>query len=236
MNSTTSPSELFKHHILQRFDGELCQLHDMTLKMMHLIMNQWELAIESLQEANLSLALELIAEQTEIKNYENKIDQLILTLLAKENPVASDLRIILSLSKISVELKYLGEEINEIAKLILALYEPRNGVPNAQLLADIERVIEDIRNVLGNLIIVLGSMESKQAHLLLQYDYVCAKELEESVHRQLLFIHADQRQIRPALTILQVMKSLESSGEHCKNLAEYCIMMIDGQDMRHSPN
>lgn len=68
---------------------------------------------------------------------------------------------------------------------------------------------------------------------LLYYDCNSGKEIEKACKRQLTVINDDLRQIRLALAILQIMKSLQSSDDHCKNLAEYCIFMIDGQDLHH---
>ncbi len=222
-----------KPHIRHRYDGELGYIYDLILEMISLIQNQWDLVIEALDDANLESALDVVAETGGVRDYESNIDQAILSLLAKESPVASDLRMVLSISKISVAMKYLGEEVAEIAKLILVLYEPRNGTPNAQLVADVAQISRDIRAEIGNLAEVLSALKSAQAHMLLQYDSHLGEEIQEAFTRQLTFIDKDLRQIRPALTIMQIMKSLESSADHCKNLAEYCIFMIDGQDLRH---
>lgn len=220
-------------HIFQHFDAELGDIHHLAIDMLNLIVNQWELAIEGIEDANFESALSVIARKKDINHYETIIDQAILTLLAKESPVAGDLRMVLSISKISVVMKYLGDEAVEIAKLTLSLYEPRNGTPHAHLVRDIINISQSIRIVLGNLVIVLGNFESQQAHLLLRHSREFGLEIMEAVKHQLAIIHHDLRQIRPVLTILQIMNSLEMCVDHCKNLTEYSIFMIDGLDVRH---
>jgi phosphate transport system protein len=70
--------------------------------------------------------------------------------------------------------------------------------------------------------------------MLLQHNYVSGSEVQEAVKHQLAFINQDRRQMRPALTTLQIIHSLETCAKNCKNLAEYCIFMIEGKDIRHS--
>lgn len=222
-------------HIFKHFDNELAEIHLAAVEMLCLILSQWELIIEAMDEENLESALDVIAQTADVNHCADQIDQTILVFLAKESPVASDLRMALSISKLSEVMKYLGNEMADIAKLTLALYEPRNGMPNAQLVIDVVKICQDIRAVLSNLVIVLGSLESHQAHLLLKNECDSCQDIQKAVKRQLAFINQDLRHIRAALTILQIMNSLETCVDHCKNLAEYCIFMIDGRDVRHLP-
>jgi phosphate transport system protein len=220
-------------HISHHFDAELVEIHHLAIDMLNLILHQWESAIEGLDEANLKSALEVIAKRSHVLHYETSIDQAILILLAREHPVAIDLRVVLSISKISLAMRYLGEEAARIAQLTLSLYEPRNGTPHAKLLTEIAKISENIRIMLAHLAIVLGNFESRQAHMLMKQHKDFEQEILEAIKHQFAIVNQDMRQIRPALTILQIMNSLEMCVDHCKNLTEYCIFMIDGQDVRH---
>lgn len=230
---TLENDALGKPHICRHFDGELATIYKLVLDMISLIREQWELVIEAMEDANLESALDIVAQTGDVHRYESRIDQAILILLAKESPVASDLRMMLSISKIAAVMKYLGDEVDDMATLILALYEPRNGTPNARLVTDIVKISQGIRAVLADLTADLNRLDSSQARRVLQLDCNSDKHIQDAFKRQLTFINKDFRQIRPALTVLQIIKSLESSSDHCKNLAEYCIFMIDGQDLRH---
>jgi phosphate transport system protein len=220
-------------HILKHYDDELGQLHDSSVEMLKLILEQWELLMEAMDEANLESALEVIALNKEIRENESQIHQTILRLLAQENPVARDLRAVLSISKISGTMLYFTNETRKIGKLILTLYEPRSGVPNAQLVRDIVKISDGIRIALDKLVIVLNSQDSNNAYGLLKSSADCENAILEAIRHQLGFINQNPRQVGPGLTILQILNSLESCRNHCKNLAEYCIFMIDGHDIRH---
>ena len=231
---TFNNNDLTNPHILQHFDHELAQVHGLAVEMINFVLRQWELAIEALDDANFESAVNVFAMTTDVRDYEDEIYQAILGVLAKEGPVASDLRMILSIMKISATLKYLADEVAEIAKLILVLYEPRNGSPNVQLTNDVIKLSQDIRNMLGELVCVIGNLDVKPAYMLLQHNYVSGSEVQDAVKHQIAFINQDRRQMRPALTTLQIIHSLETCAKNCKNLAEYCIFMIEGKDIRHS--
>lgn len=221
-------------HILKHFDDDLGQLHHSSVEMFSLILEQWELVMEAMDEANLESALEVIALNKDICERESQIQQAILQLLAQEHPVARDLRVVLSTAKISGTMLYFTNEMRKIGKLILALYEPRSGVPNAQLVRDIVQISEDIRMALDHLMNVLTNQDTSSAHPLLESSIDCENAILEAVRHQLGFISQDPRQVGPGLTVLQILNSLEACRNHYKNLAEYCIFMIDGQDVRHT--
>lgn len=220
-------------HTLQQFDNELNRLHGLTVEMTQLLLHQWELAIQAMKLGNLDAALEIISLANQVYDYESDIDAEILILLAKESPVANDLRMILSMSKIALELKVLGDEIVGIAKLIMKLNRPRYRGSSASLLTDLVKIPQLIRVMLGNLVVVISSGQSNQAHLMIQYEFDCELELHEGIKQQLSLLNDDSRQIGSVLNMLQILKAMESCGEHCKNIAEYCIFMIDGVDIRH---
>lgn len=140
----------------------------------------------------------------------------------------------MSVSKIAVELKVLGDEIVGIAKLIMKLNRPRCRASSAMLITDLVQIPQLIRTMLGNLVVVLSSGQSSRAHLMMDYEFDCERELHQGIKQQLTVLNDDSRQIGASLKVLQMLKAMESCGEHCKNIAEYCIFMIDGIDMRHT--
>lgn len=229
-------NDLLKHkHTLQQFDAELDHLQGLVVSMTNLLLHQWQLATAAIEDANLNSAMEIISLAKDVRGYESEIDREILILLARESPVANDLRMILSVSKIAMELRILGNEIVCIAKLIIKLNRPRSRLSSAMLLADVIKIPHLIRTLLGNLAVVLSTGQSKQAHLMLGYEFDCECELHETIKHQLSLLN-DASQIKAALNVLQILKLMESCGEHCKNIAEYAIFMIDGVDVRHTQN
>lgn len=231
---TANTISAIKPHTLKHFDTELNQLHQLSLGLTGLLVEQWTLLLEALGEANLESALEVIAMHNDIHDAGHDIQQAVLTILAKEHPVAGDLRVILSISKISATVAYFSEEITKIGRLTVSLYEPRNGIPNARLLKDIMKLGNDIQGGLANLESALRDYDAEHAHKVLSGRIEFENAIHGAIQQQFIFINQDLRQVGPGMTIMQILNSLESCQDHCKNLAEYCILMIDGQDVRHT--
>lgn len=223
-------------HTLQQFDQKLMFLHSLLLEMTRSLIHQWSLIIRAMESGQLDPALEVVALANQMDRFQSDIDNEILTLLAKESPVANDLRNILSMSKIAMQLKMLGEEIAEIARMIIKLNRPRSRHSCKQLFSGVMKVPHLIASMLNNLSEVLSSGNALQAHLMLRDEFDCECELHAVAKQQLTAVDHDASQIGCVLQVLQILKAMESCDEYCKNIAECCIFMIERIDIRHQPS
>lgn len=222
-----------RQHTLKSFDVELNQLQNQVAEMLGLLMYQLDQTMQSLHDGDMDLALKVVERDIKLDRYETLVDQEVIHVLARHYPVANDLRIVISVSKIAYELEKMGDEIAFFAKLVSKLFDPSSSDPNPKLLADIVKIGGLIKIMLTKLILALEKQDLAQAYLLLQYDRECETELEEGVRHQLSFILNDARLIHRAMDVMQIMKTLERCGEHSKNIAEYIVFMLEGVDIRH---
>lgn len=220
-------------HTLHAFDNDLNNLHCQVVEMAGLLMFQLEQSMRALDEGSGENALLVVTRDKEVNRYESKIDNEIVELLARHCPVANDLRLIISMSKITAELAKIGDEIALFAKQISVLFDPETSDPNPKLLTDIVKIAELVKVMLTKLMLAFEKRQVESAYLLLQYDRECELELEEGIRHQLTSVLQDARLIGRVLDIMQIMKALERCGEHCRNIAEYMIFMIEGVDVRH---
>lgn len=220
-------------HTLQMFDGELNKLNSLMLEMAGLVASQLEQTMQALDDGDLDRAHKVILRDDQVNQYEISIDAEVLQVLARQCPVANDLRTVISTSKIIGELEKIGDEIVEVARLVMVLFDPKTSDPNPKLLTDIVKMGNLVKLMLDKLLLLLESKQASQAYSLLQYDRDCEQELHEGIKHQLGFVVQDIRMIGRALDIMQIMKSLERCGESCRNIAEYMIFMIEGVDIRH---
>lgn len=230
---SVQPGNVSAPHTLQTFDSELCQLHSRVAEMVGLVMYQLDQALQALEEADMSLALSVLEHDKKVNQYEVEIDNGVIKALARNSPVARDLRLLISFSKITYELEKIGDEIASFAKLISVLFDPHTSDPNPQLLADIVKVGHMVRVMLTKLLLAFEKGDSSQAYLLLQYDRECESELQEGIRHQLGLVLQDARLIRRAMDIIHILKTLDGCGEHSRNIAEYIIFMLEGVDVRH---
>lgn len=230
---SVQPGNVSAPHTLQAFDSELCQLYSRVAEMAGLVMYQLEQALQALEEADMSLALRVLERDKKVNRYEVQIDNAVIQALARNSPVAGDLRSLISISKITYELEKIGDEIACFAKLISVLFDPHTSDPNPQLLGDIVKVGHMVKVMLAKLLLAFEKGDSAQAYLLLQCDQECESELQEGIRHQLGLVLQDVRLIGRAMDIMHILKTLEGCGEHSRNIAEYIIFMLEGVDVRH---
>ncbi len=223
----------FREHTLQAFDSELNGLRAQVVEMAGLVMYQLEQTMLALQDGDMVLASKVVDRDKKINRFEVQIDNEVVQALSRHCPVANDLRLLISISKITYEIEKIGDEIAYFAKLVGVLFDPNTSDPNPRLLEDIVKIGNLVKAMLTKLLLAFEKGESSQAYLLLQYDRECELELQEAIKHQLAWVLKDMRLIGRAMDIMQIMKTLERCGEHSRNIAEYIIFMLEGVDVRH---
>ena len=222
-----------KDHTSKVFDGELNHLHCLVLEMAGLVINQLDLSLKALHDRDSRLAEKVILRDREVDNHEIIIDNAVFTILAKRCPVASDLRKILSVSKMVVDLELIGDEIVKISKLIISLFDNGSSDPNPQLLRDIVKMGEMVSNMLKQVTQFFDTCDLEGSYTLLNEKWDYCEEFQAGIRRQLTFVIENPRILSRLLNILQIMKSLERCGDHCRNMNEYLIFMFEGKNIRH---
>lgn len=220
-------------HILQFFDHELEELHDLTLDMTATVMGLLEQTLLAFEQNNADAAARVLPSKQVVDRLEAKIDAEALVLLARHGPVANDLRSIVSTTKIAMELKHIGYQITELAGLTIGLLDSQADIPRAKMLADVCQIGYIARGMLGELLIGLKNHATEPAFRMLQNEPVWRAALQTGIKRQLEFIKQDGRWLQRAMDVIRMIKLLEDCGEHCKHIAEHLILMIDGVDIRH---
>lgn len=225
-------STQLEDHTFQHFDGELYQLHVELLQMAGLALDQMHLLLEAFQQKNLD-KLNLIQERKhQIDTLEAKIDTLINELLATRGPVARDLRALIGFSKAVTDLERVGAEAARSAHIALSLYDNDHSNPRLYLLREV--------NIMGKLACLslkeaienLDTLELQRANKLLTSHNDLDEAFQAGLRRLITFLLEDARNIGDTIDIVLILKSLERIGDHARNLAEYVVYMVNGQDIR----
>lgn len=215
------------------FDGELDNLHCLVLEMAGLVINQLDLALQALHDRDTSLAEKVIVRDQDVDKHEIKIDGEILAILAKRSPVANDLRLVISISKMVLGLELIGDEIVKIARLTTLLFDKNSSDPNQQLLRDIIKMGEMISDMLKQVILSFDNCDLAGAYQLLNEKWDYGEEFQAGIRRQLTFVIENPRIMSRSLNIFQIMKALEHCGDHCRSIDEFLIFMLAGKNIRH---
>lgn len=217
-------------HISKRYDHELEGVRTGLLQMGGLIEQQIENAMRGVIERNLPILEEVIANDKKVNAMEVELDDACIHLIAKRQPAAGDLRVIMSVVKIITDLERIGDEVKKIAKMgrhILesdAVFVPRVELRHAASLA-----VDMLRRTLDS----LARMDVGSATEVVRQDKEVDAEFKSIMRQLITFMMEDPRTISCGLDLLFIAKAIERIGDHSKNMAQYVVFMVKGTDVRH---
>ncbi|MBD8707252.1 phosphate signaling complex protein PhoU [Pseudomonas sp. NPDC078416] len=218
------------HHISQQFNAELEEVRSHLLEMGGLVEKQVNDAVTALIEADSGLAQRVREVDDRINQMERNIDEECLRILARRQPAASDLRLIISISKSVIDLERIGDESTKIARRAIQLCEegesPRGYVEVRHISDQVSKMVRD----------ALDSFARFDADLALsvaQYDKNIDREYKTALRELVTYMMEDPRSISRVLNVIWVLRSLERIGDHARNISELVIYLVRGTDVRH---
>lgn len=222
--------ELTTDHISQQFNNELEMLRQHFLTMGGVVETQVQDAVQALLDSNGSLAEEVKDKDATVNQLDGLIDEECTRILAKRQPAASDLRMILSISKAVSELERIGDEAKKIASLTLNLIHegesPRGYVEINRIGQMVSRMIHDALDAYARLDIDAAIKVAKQ-------DREVDREYEAALRSLVTYMMEDPRSISSVINVIWVLRSLERIGDHARHTCQHLIFMVKGVDVRH---
>ena len=218
-------------HISKSFDQDLDQAIRLFLDMGDSAAEQVAKAIHALTDRDLKLAQEVIEYDFEINRMEVELDEHILLLVAKRQPAASDLRLVMAISKGVVDLERIGDEAVKVAKMAIKTIEQGQ---TAYGYAEVQHLSNQVRLMVHNALEAFNHSNAEQAFEVMRNDKVVNDEYQSAIRALMTYIMEDSRQVTKVINIIWVLRALERIGDHAQNIAELVINSISGQDVRHS--
>ncbi len=218
-------------HIFHKFDDELSSLISKFLEMGGVVEKQLSDALNSLEAPDSELAAAVIANEAQVNEYDVQIDKACVRLIATRQPTASDLRLILGISKSVQDLERIGDEANKIAKMAIKLIEEEAA---ARGYIEIRHVASLVTAMLSNLLNAYGRLDAEGSVDIAKQDKLVDQEYRTALREMVTYMMEDPRSISKVLNIIWALRSLERIGDHVKNLSEQLIYMVKGVDVRHS--
>lgn len=217
-------------HISKQFDDELENVRGKVLSMGGLVEQQLNNAVKSLIDGEIELAESVIENEVQVNTYEVSIDQECTKILARRQPAASDLRLVMAITKTITDLERVGDEAEKIAKMALELTDkhgPKSYYVGINAMGNL------VSKMLHDALDAFARMDSQQALA------VAGKEPESddqygAILRQLItYMMEDARNISGTLDAMWTARSLERIGDHSRNICENIIYLVEGKDVRH---
>jgi phosphate transport system protein len=219
-------------HLSTQFDTELTAVSTRVLELGGLVESQIRQAILALSHFSVEVANEVVANETRVNAMEVEIDHDLSSIIARRQPTARDLRLLIAISKTTANLERAGDEAAKIARMVLSIINsgaPRN-LPSLEL-----RVAADLAsNLLNKALDAFARLDVHAALDILKEDDAIDREFGGFVRKLITFMMEDPRTISPSLDLLFLAKAIERVGDHAKNIAEFIIYVVKGADVRHT--
>jgi phosphate transport system protein len=219
-------------HISEQFDIELGRIRNDFMEMAGLVEAVVRDAVNALVHHDVELAQQVRERDAAINRLEVTIDDLCVHTIAKRQPAASDLRMIISIMKACTDLERVGDEAGKIAKMARALASsayPRDQYADFRALADLAQ------NILSRSLDAFARRDADAALAIAPSDRAINELYRRILHDRTEEMRADPANVDRALNVIWAARALERVGDHAKNLCEYLIYQVRGDDIRHAP-
>ncbi len=222
-------------HSSKQYDIDLETLRSRVLEMGGLVESQILAAIDGLMAGDLHALDAVVAEDHRVNALEVGIDTDCSHLIARRQPAAGDLRMVLAVIKIVTDLERIGDEAAKIARMGKQSHS-RARMPSTPStpIAAIKRVGDIALGMLRKALDALARLDPAAAAAIVREDVAIDEEFRSIVRQLITFMMEDPRTISQSLEILWIAKAIERIGDHAKNMAEQVIYIVKGTDVRHT--
>jgi len=219
-------------HISKAFEADLDTTRTRVLQMGGLVEAQILAAIDAYASGDVALIDQVIENERRVNGYEVSIDGACNHIVVKRQPAASDLRLIMGISKIVTDLERIGDEAQKIARMAKRIHE--HGGQHAQRFPAVRHAAQIAVSMLRRALDAFARLDAVAAAEVLKEDTAIDQEFTSVLRQLITYMMEDPRTITPALEIVWVAKAIERIGDHAKNLAEQVIYIVKGTDVRHT--
>lgn len=224
-------SDTHSQHISRQFNHELEELKTHLMAMGGMVEKQVQDAVFALLESDSRLAEKVRDNDRQVNDLQLQIDDECTRILARRQPAASDLRLVLAVIRATSDLERIGDEASKIARNALSLSENNHTVRG---LVEVRHISEHVRKMLRDSLTAFARFDTELAMQVVREDEFVDSEYGSAMRSLMTFMMEDSRSITSVLSIMWVLRALERVGDHANNLAEHVVYLVKGLDIRHT--
>lgn len=218
-------------HISSKFNEELDLVRKEVLTMGGLVEQQLKDALSAAVHLDEAMAQQVIESDHLINQIELKIDEDCTRIIAKRQPTAGDLRLMLVIMKAIADLERIGDEAVRIAKVA---HDALNNKQQNALLHHLNHLGESVQGMLQQTLNVFARIDDQEARRVYSLDKPIDREYETLIRLLITYMMEDPRSIPKVMSVIWAVRSLERIGDRCQNICEYVVYLVQGEDVRHS--
>ena len=219
-------------HLSTQFDSELNGVSSRVMELGGLVESQIHQAIYALSQFSIEVANRVSENESRVNSMEVEIDRELSSIIARRQPTARDLRLLIAISKTTANLERVGDEAEKIARMVKSIINSGSArsLPTSDL-----RVAADLASgLLRKALDAFARLDTAAAVSILKEDDLIDKEFDGFVRKLITYMMEDPRTISASLDLLFLAKAIERIGDHSKNIAEFIIYIVKGADVRHT--
>ncbi len=217
-------------HIVKQFDGELESIRTRLMEMGGRVEQQLTLALTAINDMDTAPAEKVLNDEEKIDQMEVDIDEDCILVIARRQPAASDLRLIISVTRAVRDLERIGDEAAKIVKHAIELVE-QGGSPSGY--TEVRHIGKAVLEMLHSSLDAFARFDADTAMDTIKTDRQIDQDYRTALRALMTYMMEDSRSIGRILNVIWVIRALERIGDHSKNLCEQIVYMVKGQDIRH---
>ena len=218
-------------HISQRYNRELEDIRSNVLRMGGMVESQAENAVKALLERDSDLAREVASSDYKINKMEVEIDDECTQVIARRQPAASDLRLVIAVVKVITDLERIGDEAEKIGSYSIKLAK-RQTVSGMH--AELSHLSELVLGMLHDALDAFARLDTELALEIIAKGKEVNREFNSLSRLMITHMMEDPRNIKHVLKVTWCARSLERIGDHSRNICEYVVFLVKGKDIRHT--
>nr|WP_205849212.1 phosphate signaling complex protein PhoU [Natronospirillum operosum] len=218
-------------HISSKFNEELELVRNEVLAMGGMVEQQLQDALNAAVESDSELAQAVLSSDVRINEIEMRIDEDCFRIIAKRQPTAGDLRLMLVIMKAIGDLERIGDEAERIARVALESFSNKQ---QKDLLGNVDNLGRHVLSMLHDTLDAFARMDVEAALKVHQEDQKIDREYEALMRLLMTYMMEDSRSIPKILNVMWAVRSLERIGDRCQNVCEYVMYLVKGTDVRHT--
>lgn len=218
-------------HTNKQFHSDLEAARSLFLEMGGIVESMVRDAVQALRTGDMALVDQVRDREKEVNRLENEIDERITNLIARNQPTAIDLRLILSISKMLTDMERCGDEAERIAKMARRLYD--NNLEYEPVI-ELSHMALSVTTMIHDVLDAFARQDAVHAATVVRHDKNVDREWKGSLRHMITYMIEDPRTISLSIDMIFIARALERIGDHAKNMAERVIYMVRGDDVRHT--
>ena len=219
-------------HLSTQFDSELSSVSSRVMEMGGLVEAQVQQAVQALGQFNAEAARQVIALEKRVNDMDIELDHEISSIIARRQPTARDLRLLMAISKAIANLERAGDEAEKMARMVLSIIS--GGAPRTLPASELRTAADLAAGQLRKALDAFARLDVVTGVAILREDDLIDREFDSFVRVLITYMMEDPRTISSSLDLLFLAKAIERVGDHAKNIAELIIYIVKGADIRHA--